>query len=186
MPPKAKITKESIIATSLALLRESGAEAINARSIATALGCSTQPIFSNFSSMEELEAEVTSAAYDLYYSFLKNEAASGKYPPYKSYGRAYIRFAEEEPNLFKHLFMRDRSGEPFCETEDFRDSVEMLMKSNGISRELAQLIHLEMWVAVHGIASLLVTSFLDFDSELISRMLSDIYNGVRMKHLSEK
>ena len=56
MPPKVRITKEEIIGTCLALVRENGADALNARSIAAALGCSTQPIFSNFSSMEELQA----------------------------------------------------------------------------------------------------------------------------------
>ena len=35
--------------------------------------------------------------------------AEGKYPPYKASGMAYIRFAKEEKELFKLLFMRDRS-----------------------------------------------------------------------------
>jgi hypothetical protein len=44
MPPKVKITKEEIIQTALFLVRENGEQAINARAIATALHCSTQPI----------------------------------------------------------------------------------------------------------------------------------------------
>ena len=58
MPPRVKITKEDIIKTALELVRVGGEGAINARSIAGALGSSTQPIFSNFSSMEELEKEI--------------------------------------------------------------------------------------------------------------------------------
>ena len=51
MPPKIKITKEEIIKTALELVRTSGEQSINARTVAGALNCSTQPIFSNFSSM---------------------------------------------------------------------------------------------------------------------------------------
>ena len=93
MPPKVKITKEDIIKAALDLARENGEATLNARSIAAALGCSTQPIFSNFSSMEELEEEVIKAAYEIYREFLKNEAEGGKYPQYKSFGMAYIRFS---------------------------------------------------------------------------------------------
>ena len=50
MPPKVKITKDDIIQTTLDLLRKNGDAAINARSLASALNCSTQPIFSNFAS----------------------------------------------------------------------------------------------------------------------------------------
>ena len=64
MPPKIKITKEEIIQTALELFKKEGDGAINARSIAAALGCSTQPIFSNFASMEELRSAVIAAAYE--------------------------------------------------------------------------------------------------------------------------
>ena len=53
MPPKVKISKEDILQTAIELVRKGGEEAVNARAIAGALNCSTQPIFSNFASMEE-------------------------------------------------------------------------------------------------------------------------------------
>ena len=46
-------------------------------------------------------------------------------------------------------------------------------------------MHLEMWTCVHGIGSMLATSFLELDFELISRMLSDVYQGIRRRHLEE-
>ncbi len=185
MPPKAKISKQDIINTALSLLRKGGINAVNARSIASSLGCSTQPLFSNFSSMEELEESVTYAAYEQYLGFLAREADSGKYPAYKSFGMAYIRFAKEERELFKHLFMCDREGKEFKFTSDFDESVEMIMKANSISREKAQLMHFEMWVSVHGIAAMLATSFLELEEEFISDMLTDIYQGIRARHLTE-
>ena len=185
MPPKVKITKEDIIKTALDLLRRAGEGAANARAIAVALDCSTQPIFSNFATMEALQAAVMEAAYELYLSFLQREADEGKYPQYKAYGMAYIRFAREERELFKLLFMCDRNGAVLGPTADFTASIELIMKSNGITRESAELMHMEMWTCVHGIATMHATSFLSLDETDVSRMLTDIYQGIRTTHISE-
>ena len=186
MPPKVKITKEAIIKTALELVRINGSGALNARSIAAALGCSTQPIFSNFATMEELQEATVKAAYEQYLFFLKKEVENGKYPPYKAFGMAYIRFAKEEKELFKLLFMRDREGKELVPSPDFEESVQMIMSANGIERKKAELIHLEMWVSVHGIGTMLATSFLSLDFELISNILTDIYQGIRARHLSKE
>lgn len=182
MPPRVKITKDEIIERAIDLVREGGGQAINARAIAKALGCSTQPIFSNFATVKELELAVVSRAYELYTAFLESEAKSGKYPKYKAFGMAYIRFAKEERELFKLLFMCDRGGKGLTPTADFEASVQMIMSANEVTREEAQLIHLEMWSAVHGIATMQATSFVELDWELISTMLTDIYQGVRARY----
>ena len=186
MPPKVKISKDDIIRASLELVREDGMDALNARSLATSLECSTQPIFSNFATMDALLSEVIKSAYGLYFSYLENEAQSGKYPTYKSFGMAYIRFAKEERNLFHLLFMRDRNGESLTPTDDVERSVEIIMSANGISRKRAELMHLEMWACVHGIATMIATSFFELDWELISEMLSDVYHGIRVRHIEEE
>lgn len=182
MPPKIKITKEEIIQTAIELLKKEGDGAINARSIAAALGCSTQPIFSNFASMDELRSAVVAAAYESYLEFLRREAESGKYPQYKAFGMAYIRFSREEKELFKLLFMRDRSREEMSLTPDFENSVHLIMEANGVTYETATLMHLEMWACVHGIGTMFATSFLALDEELVSNMLSDVYQGIRARH----
>lgn len=186
MPPKVRITKEDIIKTSVNLVRVSGADSINARAIALSLKCSTQPIFSNFTSMEELEEATIKAAYEIYLSYIQNEVESGKYPKYKSFGMAYIRFAKEEKELFKLLFMRDRTGEDMSLSPDFEESVQMIMKANSVSYETANLIHLEMWACVHGIGTILATSFMPLEWDIISQMTSDVYHGIISKHTKEE
>lgn len=185
MPPKVKITKEDIINTAVELVRTSGEQAINARSIAASLNCSTQPIFSNFVTMEELQSAVISNAYERYLGFIDREVESEKYPKYKAFGMAYVRFAKEEKKLFKLLFMRDRTSEELSTSPDFEESVQMIMSANGVTREKATLIHLELWTCVHGIGTMLATSFLSLEWELISNMLTDVYQGIRARHLSE-
>ena len=186
MPPKVKITKEEIIKTAVELVRACGESAINARAIATSLGCSTQPIFSNFETMDELREAVILAAYNRYLEFIKSEVESGKYPQYKAFGMAYVRFANDERELFRLLFMRDRTGEDSTvNSPDFEESVQIIMKATGLTQEKARLMHLEMWACVHGIGTMLATSFLSLEWELISGMLSDVYQGIRARHLSE-
>ena len=185
MPPKVKIAKEDIVDTALALVRAEGPAALNARRLAAELGCSTQPLFSNFESIKGLFNAVLCAAYEAYLAFVGAELASEKYPRYKSFGMAYVRFAKEERELFRLLFMRDRTGEDLSPTADFRESVEMIAEANGLSYEFAERIHLETWSFVHGIATMQATSFLPLDEGLISEMLTDVYQGVRARYVSK-
>ena len=96
---------------------------------------------------------------------------------------AYIRFAKEEKELFKLLFMRDRTNEDNSLSLDFEESVQIIMKSTGLSYEKAQLMHFEMWTCVHGIATMIATSFLTLEWEAISQITSDIYHGILSRHL---
>ena len=180
MPPKIKITKEEIVQAGLDLVRRGGEAALNARNIAAALGCSTQPIFSNYASMEELRSAVMVAAVHIYDRYAADQIASGAYPTYKASGMAYIRFAKEERNLFCLLFMRDRENreEPY-EARMFDKMGDMVSNYVGLENDQARLFHLEMWAFVHGIASMMATGYLELDMELVSRMLSDAYQGIK-------
>lgn len=180
MPPKIKVTREEIVNAAMNQVRENGTTAINARAVALALGVSTQPIFSNYGSMNELKADVIAAADGLYQKFLEQDMAEGKYPTYKASGMAYIRFAKEERELFKLLFMRDRSEEIIPKDyEEIKPLIQLIQKNVGISEEEANLFHSEMWIYVHGIATMIATSYLEWDSDLVSRMLTDGYEGLK-------
>ena len=58
MTAPVRITETAIRETALQMVRDHGAQALNARALAAALGCSTQPIFKNFPSMEALRRAV--------------------------------------------------------------------------------------------------------------------------------
>ena len=186
MPPKVKIQRDDIIRAALALVREHGADALNARDLAAALDCSTQPIFSNFATMETLFSAVYQSAYEQYLLSLEESVRRGDCPPYKAYGMAYIRFAAEERELFKMLFMCERTETGGDPSPDVEASVEMIMRANGITRESAERMHLEMWACVHGIAAMIATSFLTLPWDVISDMLSDIYAGLQHRHKSKE
>lgn len=182
MPPKFKFTREMIIAAALDLVREKGIPGLTARALAAKLGCSVKPIFGLFKNMEEVQQEVMKSADALYQSYLKEDMEKGEYPPYKASGMAYIRFARNEKELFKLLFMRDRSRETIEENrEKIRPLIDLIKRAIGLSEEAAYMFHLETWLYVHGIATMIATDYLDWDMEFISGALTDCYIGLKYR-----
>ena len=136
MPRKNLYTREQIVDAALALTSEGGPSALTARALGQRLGTTAKPIFSQFESMEQVQLAVRQEAQRLYERRLEEAMTAGKYPPYKASGMAYVRFALEERELFRLLF-------------------------------------------IHGIATALATGYLPWDEEQVSRMMSDVYFGLR-------
>ena len=187
MPPKFKFSRIQVISAALEIVQDEGMGGLTARALASRLGSSAKPIFGLFKNMEEVQQEVIKAANTIYQSYLSNDISSGKYPPYKASGMAYVRFAREKRELFKLLFMCDRSSENI---EEDRESIlpllDMIQKNLGIGEDEAYLFHLEMWIYVHGIATMIATSYLDWDDAFVSRVLTDAYIGLKFQFTEEK
>lgn len=183
MPPKARIKQEDIVSAALSIVRTKGADALNARAVAGVLGTSTQPIFSHYKTMETLKGDVIAAANGLYQEYLRKDMEAGEYPVYKASGIAYIRFAREERELFKLLFMRDRSGEVITEEhEEIRPILEIIKKNMGLTEQDAFQFHLEMWIYVHGIATMMATSYLELEWDFISELLTNAFAGLGKRY----
>jgi AcrR family transcriptional regulator len=80
------------------LVRERGHEALSARSLASYLGCSTQPVMYQFPSLDTLRELTYQRADEFHSEYLL------KGGDLLEIGLRYIRFAEEEPQLFRFLF----------------------------------------------------------------------------------
>jgi len=182
MPPRFKFTKNEITNAALNVIRKEGLSGLTARALAAELGCSVKPIFGLFKNMEEVQKEVIKAADTLYQGYLKEDMEKGEYPPYKASGMAYIRFAKEEKELFKLLFMRDRSVEKIEENEkEIRPLLQLIQKDIGMSEQEAHTFHIEMWIFVHGMATIIATNYLDLDEAYISKVLTDAYKGIKSR-----
>lgn len=183
MPPKAKVTKEQIISAGLDIVRAGGPEALNTRAVAASLGCSTQPVFSNYASMEALQKDVLAAAEGAFQAHLAAAMADPAYPPYKAMGMGYVDFARREPALYRWLFMRDRTGEcPEAGQVGDAGAVRLLMEKTGLTVEAAGRLHLEMWIFVHGLGAMAATGYAPIDMSEASDMLTDIYQGLLARH----
>lgn len=187
MPPKFKFSREQIIDNAVNVVRKNGVSGLTARALAAELGSSAKPIFGLFQNMEEVQNEVINSANALYQSRIQKAMKENKYPPYKASGIAYIQFAQEEKELFKLLFMRDRTGEKMEENrEELRPILTIIMNNLGISEDDAFLFHMEAWIYAHGIATMIATSYLDWDMEFISKALTDAYQGLIYRYKGGK
>ena len=180
MAAPVRITEAAIREAALKLAREQGPQALNARALAAALGCSTQPIFKNFPSMEALRRAVVEDALAAYHRFVEAAVAASPYPPYKARGMAYIGFARTEPALFRLLFMRSRTGETASpEDPDWFVDAARAGRTAGLAGQNAELFHLEMWIMVHGIAVMQATGYLNLEEAAVSQMLTDAFRGIK-------
>ena len=176
MPAKRKIQKEDIIQESVSIVAQEGINALNARKIAKKLGCSTQPLFYIYENMDDLKKDVMNEIVKIFdIEVLKSETGELEY---KDIGINYIRFAKEEPELFKIMFNRQINEGAF----DFIDLtgsaktiLETISKQTGMSNEDAKQFHLRMWLYVNGIASLVANQTVEFNDEEIAELLKDQY-----------
>lgn len=181
MPPKIKTTREDILSVAMNIIRAEGWENINARDIAKDLGCSTQPIFREFRSMNELKDEARKMAWETYNDYLKNyQLIEGKQG--LSFGVAYVRFAKEEKNLFKLIFMSDNmNAEGVDDLSKIKDDrtgiIDIFMKITGLSRENATKLHFNVWIAMHGLASMLATNKIEISDDEIQCAIMNNFNG---------
>ena len=184
MPKKQQITKEMVLQAALEIVREDGPGALGTRAVARKLSVSTQPVCSQFASLGELKQATYREALARYNRRVE-EAMRSRERPYRAAGLAYIAFAREEPRLFSWLFMRDRSGEPAEDPVEIEPFLALLQETLGLSREDALLFYLEMWTVVHGIATMVATSYYQWNEELISRVLTDFYLGLQSRFQKE-
>lgn len=176
MPARRKIQKKDIIQESVSIVAKEGINALNARKIAKKLGCSTQPLFYIYENMDDLKKDVMNEIVKIFdIEVLKSETGQLEY---KDIGINYIRFAKEEPELFKIMFNRkiNEGAFDFIDlTGSAKTILETISKQTGMSNEDAKQIHLRMWLYVNGIASLAANQTVEFNDGEIAELLKDQY-----------
>ena len=180
MPAKIKATKEMIIDAAFTVARETGAENINARTVSERLNCSTQPVMYHFATIEELKRAVYEKA-DLYHSeYLMNMKSRPK-GTMLGIGMNYIRFAIEEPHLFRFLFQSDFfNGSTMLELiddEELTPVLSAMQRSLGINMEQTKKVFLTVFLFAHGYASIIANNALKYDEKLIKSHLEQAYRG---------
>ena len=182
MPPKPKITKEMILTTVLNITRETGFEAVNARSIAGKLQCSTRPIFTCYENMEELKVEFLDFAFEYYNRYVEKYKKSEQVVSYLLFPLSYIEFAKEETNLFRLLFISDMDLD-MSEANDFyrelgnEEKAKAFSQMIGVAPQQGKEIFLDLFLYSHGIAVLTATRKLSFDKRNLENMLQNFLSA---------
>lgn len=176
MPARRKINKDDIVNVCVQIIRKEGIQGLNARKVAKELGCSTQPIFYIYSNLDEMKKDALEKIYQIFDdAMLKSNYDK---PVYKDIGKNYIKFAKDEPLLFKLLF----NSEVNKEAQSFIDLsgpssriLETLSSQTGLSEKEAKKFHLRMWLYVNGIANLVANRTINFTDEEIEYLLGEQY-----------
>jgi len=190
MPPKPKFTKEEVITAALSLVSEKGMPALTARDLGERLGSSARPIFTVFTSMEEVREAVRKAAIRRFEGYA--EKAEQYTPVFKQMGMQMILFAKEEPELYRIAFMSgERKGnnfdDLFMQLGDVAiQCVEVIQRDYGITEPEARSLFEHVWIHTFGIGALCATGMCDFTEEQIIEMLGHDFLAMLMRIKSGK
>ncbi|MDE6530836.1 MAG: TetR/AcrR family transcriptional regulator [Lachnospiraceae bacterium] len=180
MPPKIKITKEMILDASFEIIRSKGHEHLNVRNIAEYLKCSTQPVLYNFKTVDEIREAVYRKADEYHTAYIMPE--DGDENPMLSLGLNYVRFGQEEKNLFRFLFQTNQFGgmdiATLMENPDLSDIILVISKGLDCDATEAGEMFLTFFTIAHGLASLLANNAMKYDGEQSKKMLSNVFFGM--------
>ncbi len=184
MPAVRKVSKEQIIDAAVDVLRDDGFSAINARSVAKKLGCSTQPIYFSFRNMEELKAALTERAIQMHTQRVRDSLRihEGNDSRYSSYGMGFVKFAAEEKQLFRWLYLEGEQLGPYQNDVLTPEVISVITEEFGYEEDVARRFHQDMVYFTYGLAILANTDHLHLtEAELREafrrefRALIDIY-----------
>ena len=162
MPAARKVSKDEIIDAAVEVLRDGGFSAVNARSVAKKLGCSTQPIYFSFQNMDELKAALTARAIEMHTQRVRDSlrAHEGNDSRYSSYGMGFVKFAAEEKQLFRWLYLEGEQLGPYQNDVPLSEVLAVIVEEFGYSEETARHFHQDMLYFSYGLAILANTDHL--------------------------
>ena len=144
------ITRDPVLDAAFTLVRREGVNALTAR----ALGCSTQPLYPEFASMEALGAAAVERATAQALRLFRESGATDL-----DSGLGVLRLIAEEPHLFA-LLTRDRAAvEARVRRGPLRaerlDPVRSRPALEGLGEAQLRRVHTKMWFFAQGAAVLL-------------------------------
>lgn len=189
MPPRAKFTREEILQAAMQIVREQGIEAVTSRELGKRLGSSACPVFTVFANMEEVNREIRGAARALYREYVREGLR--QQIAFRGVGASYIRFAMEEPRLFRLLFMEENRKPTDIEhtlmmiDESYDEILRSVREPYGLREEEAKRLYQHLWVYTHGIATLCATKVCIFTGQEIQEMMTEVFTGLLGKIKAE-
>lgn len=179
MAPRKKFSRDEMIEKAVQVVRKQGIGALTAKSLANELGVSTQPVFTCFHTIEEVRREVVNAAKIIYDDCVKEGLCNDI--PFLGFGMHYIRFAKEEPELYRLLFLSKDQNEGNSAFEEMNASLELvtdsMQETYHIDAKTAERYFRDMWLVVHSLATLIVTGACPYTDQEIGRILTGFSIG---------
>lgn len=184
MPAKPKFTKEQLVDAAYELLREGGEDCISAREVGKRVNSSSSPVFTLFENMEELRYLVWKKAIGEFNSRIALSQAFR--PAYKKMGMEIVRFAIEEPHLFRYLLLSDnsnnekRAGAAALKTQSLTCAIANIMSTYELNPECAEFLFNQMYVFTLGLATMFANKVITYDETAVCDILGHAFDATLM------
>lgn len=180
MARKKRIKAEQILDKAYEMVLADGLKSITARKLATALDCSTQPIYLEFGSMDHLKNAVLEEAKARLIWYVSEEQRTDN--PLVNLGMGYVRFATIEPELYRALFIDNHFGEDKTRSFVTQLANQALRKYEPLQQKddtTKRAISIETGVIIAGVAALLNAKLTTLSEDevlaLLTRMLDNSF-----------
>lgn len=179
-------TKDQILKAAHEVVLESGFEKFTARNVAKKMGISTQPIYLEFKNMEDLKRTLLQKIQtDLTRKFMSQPITGDLIVDAPVH---YVEFALKKPRLFKALFVDPKGGGPIMyeySVEFYKELSKQSRRFGKLPKEDYELLHLETWVVVNGLITMLLAGIITLTREelieLVQQLIEDISEGKKFK-----
>lgn len=175
MPRKRKILKEHILDAALELLKEDGFNQFTARRIAEYLNASTQPIYKEFESMDDLKDNLVEYVKEIIQRDVFQVSKQGVH--LREVCANYIRFAKEEQTLFCAIFMGKELPSQViydCTFHSLNQVLEDMEEMDTVDVDDKKVFLDIIWPATHGTAVLTAQGQYDLSDEEIQEKADHI------------
>ena len=174
MAAKPKITKETLLRHAYEIAVQDGIEAVTSRSVAKSAGCSVQPVFTHFPTMEDLRRETYRYACSCCAEeLLSNE---NKQDFLAALTRWMIGNAVNRPNLFSLLYLSD-----ICNVQSVPKSLSQSIPHQHMIRRISHTYHLSKedsedvlvrsCLFLMGVGTMLSVSHTDLSEETLEELV---------------
>ena len=193
MPPKQRFNKAMVLEAALKITREAGFEAVNARSLAAALNCSTAPIYSYCSNMDELKKELLDFAIRQFMDSINQHKDDPDFLSYTNY--ILVHTALHDSHFFRFIYLsHSHDGESLynllMKYETHRFILAHICTKYGLSHEQGRDVFYKLWFLVFGISAFLSTNQVDTTEEevlgIIGQAATAILREAQMERMEKK
>lgn len=177
MAREVSIDRASMLDAVMNIIERDGFSAVSARTVAGELGVSTQPIYREFGDMDGLRLAAIGRGFEIFSHYLEGEAIDQAVK--------YVMFATEHGKLFDFLFRGKHytydglDGLSHSLIEDTR-IIDKLQEITGLPREKVFRLHLCVWMALHGLATLAADNTTKLDAGEISTLTHEMTRALTM------
>lgn len=175
MGRKTQITADVILENALQMLIRDGYSAINIKTLAAHIGCSTQPIVWHFENMQGFRK----AFYEYCIAYARSQ-----FTPWNGSledlltetARGYIAIASNMPNLFRFVFADSKEDcgnsqvAQKLQLDNTQKIIRLLCEEKGLTEEKAAAFLMNYEFYIHGIASYTASGFVSYPEDEIIAM----------------